>query len=66
MFRSHRAWPMRRMAEPSRRDSNSSRVQEKSSTSVAASRPFLAAKSGTRALRANLFHGQASWQSSQP
>ena len=66
IFRNHRSYPIRRIGLPCSRSLKSASVHAKSSTSVAESSPFLGSKSGTVALRANLFHGQMSWQSSQP
>src|SRR5205085_1154775 len=66
MFRSHLSCPIRRMALPSVNRRNSSSVHAKSFTSCAPESPSRSSKSGKALLRANLFHGQTSWQSSQP
>ena len=53
MLRSHRSWPMRRIALPAIRESNASRVHANRSTSAASSRPWrTVAKSGCAAARA--------------
>jgi len=58
---------MRRIAEPCIRVSNSAAVQANKADSEVASSPFRTRlRSGCAALRANLFQGQTSWQSSQP
>ena len=57
---------IRRIAEPAVRCSNSSRLHANSATSSALSSRLRGAKSSMPVGCANLFHGQASWQSSQP
>ena len=65
-LRSHRSWPRRYSGVPAARSANCSALHANSSTRVAASRPWRGAKSASQLGRANLFHGQTSWQSSQP
>ena len=64
-LRSQRWCPIRRIALPARRALNSSSLHAKSAASEGASRPLRTAKSGSP-MRANRFHGQHNWQSSQP
>ena len=66
-LRCQRAWPMRRMALPSVRRRNSASSQAHSCSSVAPSKRVRARRSRAASQRrAYLFHGQTSWQSSQP
>jgi hypothetical protein len=54
------------MGLPAIRSLKSVSDQQNNSASRAPSSPCRGAKSGSTALRANRFHGHASWQSSQP
>ena len=65
-LRNQRSKPMRRIALPRVFSRNSASLQANTSMSVARSSPCLTAKSFSAVGRANLFHGQTSWQSSQP
>ncbi len=64
-LRSQRAWPMRRMALPSVRRKNSASLQAIRSAMRPAPKPSRDCQSGKGLSCANLFQGQASWQSSQ-
>ena len=65
-LRCQRSWPMRRIALPSVARRKSSSLHAQSSSSVASAKAARPSKSASGLACAYLFHGQTSWQSSQP